>query len=326
MGKKEKEKSHKKVSIHSFRIEKRAAMQYIVVFNQSFVNYPTLSDKFWNLLDCGGVNYCNFIEYSSLMYKVVRGSWEERVQVAFNLFDTDKNGEISLDEVVVTVTEISEFICNVARGVLTMNEFNTLKLSRVERLFSGSNGKLSFKEFAKVAEFHRSLFGCSEILDMVFGRVIRKMEMDMHRDHVFGRHLQETSLGNVKDITGDMPFVPEVIASAIHYLREHNALGTPEMFRISVSRSLLESLKAELNKGITLRTYLKQLPNHGEDQFMLMASLIKTYCHELQEPAFTEEVSRKIIAVEESGCSDQQKLEYYKKVFNSLPTVCLTLI
>ena len=115
-----------------------------------------------------------------------------------------------------------------ARGVLTMNEFNRLKLSEVHRLFAGTkDGRLLFKEFAKVAEFHQSLFGCSEILDMVFGRVIRKMEMDMKRDHVFGRHLHETALGNVKDITGDMPFVPEVIASAIHYLREHNALGTP---------------------------------------------------------------------------------------------------
>ena len=56
---------------------------------------------------------------------------------------------------------------------------------------------------------------------------------------------------------------------------------------------------------------------------MLLASIIKTYCLELKEPAFTEDISRKIIAVEESGCEEKQKLEYFKKVFATLPTVCI---
>lgn len=228
----QKDKKFSVVSLNNLVLPKKAALKYIVVFNQSFVNYPSLSDRFWCLLDCGGIDYCNFLEYAKLMYKVVRGSWEDRTKVAFRLFDSSNNGYITIQEVIEVVTEISEFICNVARGLLTMQEFNSLKLSQVHNLFDGTNGRLTFEQFYEVAEFHRSLFGCSEILDMVFGRVIRKMEMDMKRDAVFGRHLQETALGNVKDITGDMPFVPEVIASAIHFLRDNVALGTPGLIFI----------------------------------------------------------------------------------------------
>ena len=61
---------------------------------------------------------------------------------------------------------------------------------------------------------------------MVFGRVIRKVEKKLKRPFVFGRYLVETALGSVKDITGEMPFVPEVIASAIDYLRSNNGLKT----------------------------------------------------------------------------------------------------
>ena len=224
---KDKDKRFSIVSLSNLVFNKASALKYIVVFNQSFENYPSLSDRFWCLLDCGGINYCNFLEYTSLMYKVVRGSWEDRVRIAFNLFDSKKTGSITVEEVKQVVTEISEFICNVARGLLSMREFNTLKLARVHNLFEGTDGNLTFEQFSEVAEFHQSLFGCSEILDMVFGRVIRKMEMDMHRNMVFGRFLQETALGNVKDITGDLPFVPEVVASAMHFLREEKALDTP---------------------------------------------------------------------------------------------------
>lgn len=86
----------------------------------------------------------------------------------------------------------------------------------------------------------------------------------------------------------------------------------------------MNRIKDELNKGVTLRSYWKQVKTPGEDDFMLLASLIKAYCHELKEPAFTEDISRKIIAVEESSSGDSQKLEYFRKVFYTLPTVSFT--
>ena len=170
--------------------------------------------------------------------------------------------------------------------------------------------------------YHQSLLGCAEILDMVFGRVIRKMEMDMKKDRVFGRYLQETALGNVKDISGDMPFVPEVIASSIYYLRKYNALNTPELFRISVANSIMTQVKLELNMGVTVKSYFQRYSNPGTDEFMLLASLIKTYCFELLEPAFTVEASRKIIEAQESIINEQEKLKIFQQIFASLPTVC----
>merc|ERR1712137_220233 len=124
---------------------------------------------------------------------------------------------------------------NVARGVLNIQEFNQLKINKVHDLFKGTDGTMNLETFSTAIIDHQTLLGCCEILDMVFGRVARKMEQKLNKDLVFGRYLQETALGNAKDITGEMPFVPEVVASAIHYLRKYNALGTPELFRISVS-------------------------------------------------------------------------------------------
>lgn len=86
---------------------------------------------------------------------------------------------------------------------------------------------------------------------------------------------------------------------------------------------MLNRIRDELNKGITLRSYWKQVTNPTEDDFMLLASLIKTFCHELKEPAFTEDGSKKIIAMEESTSEDSCKLEYFKKIFFNLPTVCI---
>lgn len=327
-SKKDKEKKkdkkdhhHHTMKLDALLLQKDIALKHIVIFNQSFVNYPSLSNRFWNLLDDDDNGAVSFVEYVTLMYKIVRGSWEDRTKVAFEFFNTSKLEYISKEDVISAVTEISEFICNVARGLLTMKEFNSLKLAQIEELFKGTGGRLDLITFSEAIESHQSILSCSEILDMVFGRVIRKMEMDMKRDRVFGRHLQETALGNVKDISGEFPFVPEVIATSIHLLRKHNALGTPELFRISMAASVINKVKEELNAGVTLKTIFQRKKTLDSDDFMLLSNLIKNYCYDLKEPAFTIDTTRKIIAVQERAVSEETKIEIFVKLFSNLPAV-----
>ena len=94
-----------------------------------------------------------------------------------------------------------------------------------------------------------------------------------------------------------------------------------ELFRISVSASLLNEVKREINRGLTLKTYFQRYQKPGSSEFMLLASLIKFYCNSLKEPAFTTKVAKKIIIVEESCIEEAKKLGYYKKIFLTLPTV-----
>lgn len=95
-----------------------------------------------------------------------------------------------------------------------------------------------------------------------------------------------------------------------------------ELFRISVSNSLLSHVQETLNQGITLRSYWSRSGKTlGSEKYHLLAVLIKTFCNELKEPAFTEDTSKKIIAVEESSAEDEKKLIYFQKVFRNLPTV-----
>merc|ERR1711862_323612 len=82
----------------------------------------------------------------------------------------------------------------------------------------------------------------------------------------------------------------------------------------------MTQVKLELNMGVTVKSYFQRYSNPGTDEFMLLASLIKTYCFELLEPAFTVEASRKIIEAQESIIDEQEKLKIFQQIFASLPT------
>lgn len=90
-----------------------------------------------------------------------------------------------------------------------------------------------------------------------------------------------------------------------------------EIFRKSVSLSLLEDARESLNKGITLRSYFtKKFTNVGDSEFFFLACLIKLYCSSLKEPIFTIELSKSWIILEEAvEPSDEKKLQYYRKTF-----------
>ena len=97
---------------------------------------------------------------------------------------------------------------------------------------------------------------------------------------------------------------------------------TLELFRKSVSLSLMEELKKQLNKGLTLRTFLQRYREPGESEFMLLACLIKHYCSALAEPVFTVEVTKQIIVAQESrNTSQEEKLLLFQRYFQLLPPV-----
>src|SRR3990167_7481333 len=98
------------------------------------------------------------------MHQITRGSYEERMKVAFNLFKGRSDGEfLTKEDVIRVVTHVSEFTCNVARGLLTMREFNGLKLSEVDLLFGKSN-RLNLQQFTAIADQHQALLGFSYFL------------------------------------------------------------------------------------------------------------------------------------------------------------------
>ena len=86
------------------------------------------------------------------------------MKVAFNLFKGRSDGEfLTKEDVIRVVTHVSEFTCNVARGLLTMREFNGLKLSEVDLLFGKSN-RLNLQQFTAIADQHQALLGFSYFL------------------------------------------------------------------------------------------------------------------------------------------------------------------
>lgn len=85
----------------------------------------------------------------------------------------------------------------------------------------------------------------------------------------------------------------------------------------------MNRIKDKLNAGLTLRSILQtekfEIP--GDNEFHILGVLIKTYCRELIEPVFTRQGARQIITIQDSSQTDQQKLELFLKVFQSLPAV-----
>ena len=214
-------------TLENCTIQKDDAINSIVVFNQNFSNYPPLAERFWNVItiDSETKTYCTFSDYVSFAYKISRGSWKDKSEVYFNFLNAKRNGTITRTSVTDAINEVGEYMSNLSCGVINYHEFYAMKKKQIDLLF-GDNFQLSLDQFEKASLKCPNVTGCCDIMEMVFGRVIKKMEMDLKKELIFGRYLQE----NTKDVTGEYMFVPEVISSAMEILKEHNALGTPGKF------------------------------------------------------------------------------------------------
>lgn len=127
--------------------------------------------------------------------------------MASRFFDLDREFLIRKRNVELLIQELAEFISCVSRGLITCQEFEALKSFSVDRLFAGTNDVLSEEQFMDRAAGNHRLVCCYEVLDMIFGRVVDQMGHDLEKEHgihrtIFGRSLQETTLGHYKDNFG----------------------------------------------------------------------------------------------------------------------------
>jgi hypothetical protein len=123
--------------------------------------------------------------------------------VAFTFFDLKGERLVRKSHMMELIVEMGEFLCCVSRGLISSFEFINLKKLQLKRFFAGiENDVMDYKQFTERAVSNHRLICCYEFLDMIFGRVVRQMEADLGVKRVFGRSLQETTLGHVKDIFG----------------------------------------------------------------------------------------------------------------------------
>lgn len=57
----------KEMSISNLQVPKEDAIKNIVVFNQSFANYPFLFDRFWAIFDPANTSFCTFTVYARVV-------------------------------------------------------------------------------------------------------------------------------------------------------------------------------------------------------------------------------------------------------------------
>jgi len=302
--------------LDGFYISRDFSVQNIIVFTVSFQNFPLLARQVWKLLVRTRTDRCTFTDYTQFLYKITRGSWEERMELAFDFFDTYDEKFVRRDQVELIITEIAEFMCCITRGLISVQEFIHLKLYQIDRLFAGVPDILTQKEFCDRAVANHRLVNCYEFLDMIFGRVIRQMECDLDKGRVFGSTLQETALGNLKDTYGDMPFVPEVVATAVRQLEKGNALKTEGIFRVSPSTDVVTQVVQWLNSGRPLATIVKT--NQQMITPELFSALIKLFQRELKQGVFPLDVATALINAHRNIPNLPNKLAEFQRIINVL--------
>ena len=196
---------------------------------------------------------------------------------------------ITKKEVEDMVKCIARYLATVARGVVTVEEIVQSKKRAIDSLFADQGAEeLRISTFVTACVQYQALWRCFDILDTLFGRVPRKMEHDLKEPRVFDRFVQEGALGNAKDVSGKFPFVPEVIASSIQYLKENDGLGVQGIFRLAPSKQSQTALLDALDKEMSLHNYVGEMAV-GKEAMVLVADVMKRYCDKVRDSVLTDD-------------------------------------
>jgi len=316
-----KERKRPLVNLEQLELSKGAALG-IEVYNQPFSNYPGLFSRFWNVVDRGQTDFCTFVAFSELLFVVARGDWEEKLRHVFSLLKRAPGDEVIRKEnVEFFVDEVGEFFSNIARGLITVQDFRLLKCSSIGTMFD-RRVTLNYENFKSIALRHQDVVSCALITDMIFGRYYRKLLKATIKDaksFIFGRSLAEGALGNGRDITGKNPFIPEVLATAFHYLQENGVHCHPELFNDPVNART--ALKKEVDKEGKYLFKMLQYQDKTLETFLEVGTFIKLYFQRLPEALFTEASATTILDKEQENITLEQKIDAYVLIFRELPHV-----
>mmetsp|Transcript_409 Transcript_409/g.1420 ORF Transcript_409/g.1420 Transcript_409/m.1420 type:complete len:473 (+) Transcript_409:56-1474(+) len=298
-------------------IPKKVAEKNMQVYNQVFANYPKLTARLWCAISDPSKPDLTFREYAEFLHAVTRGSFAAKLSLVTRFVkgeDVNKN-TVTKAEVVDMVRTIARYLATVARGVVTMEEIVQSKQRAIDALFTdlGAN-EVTVATFVTSCVEYQALWRCFDILDMLFGRVPRKMEHDLKEPRVFERFVQEGALGNAKDVSGKFPFVPEVIASSIQYLKDNDGLGAQGIFRLAPSKKEQSALLDALDKEMSLHCYMAEQPVTKESM-VLVADVMKRYCDRVRDSVLTDEA----MAAFCSAATSADPVPQLVKLFNDLP-------
>lgn len=305
-------------SLKQLLIPKKVAEKNMQVYNQVFSNYPRLTARLWSVMSDPSCPDLTFEEYANFLHAVTRGSFAQKLALVTRFVkgeDVNKN-TIQKKEVEDMVHSIARYLATVARGVVTVEEIVQSKKRAIDALFSDQGSdELRISTFVTACVEYQPLWRCFDILDTLFGRVPRKMEHDLKEPRVFDRYVQEGALGNAKDVSGKFPFVPEVIASSIQYLKENNGLGVQGIFRLAPSKQSQTALLEALDKEMSLRNYMGEMAV-GKEAMVLVADVMKRYCDKVRDSVLTDDAMAAFCEATHKG---DAALPEIIKLFNDLP-------
>ncbi|KAL3319488.1 hypothetical protein Ciccas_001855 [Cichlidogyrus casuarinus] len=125
----------------------------ITDFERIFVNFFPYGDvdlfakSLFNLFDLNHDNVIDFQEFMIALNITSKGSYQEKLEWAFNMYDKDKDGFISKQDMISVITAIYQMIGN----IIKLPDDELKPEQRVAKIFAAmdrdSDAKLDLKEF-----------------------------------------------------------------------------------------------------------------------------------------------------------------------------------
>lgn len=262
--------------------------------------------------------------------------------LAFRLFKKDV---VTRQDVNELYSEIGEFLSEAGYGITDAVEFLIIKSFAWDEIFTKTD-TLNKNSWPQYAEAYAALVAPFDVLNVVLGQDIRKMDEDLNTPRVFGQSLNKLAFGYSSDFTGTRVLVPEILLTACRFFEGVHLEDYPSMFFSTffdkfvlifyrekdlfdsrVALSMEATMRRQLNEGIPLKRILlnanKQI---NKIHFYAVGTLLKEFCDQLPRPIFGFQACGRLVETFNLNLPEDEQLKIFIGIFTEMETVRKTII
>ena len=138
--------------------------------------------KFFKTFDINQKGYLNFREYILAINMTNAGITEDKLKVAFRIFDLDRNGKLTLDEMI-----------NIVKDIFKSQKVSTTTINAYMESTKISFSKMGINEEEYLSE-EEFVTGCLQDELLLYNMILHRNYLDNGGDHYFRSALSKSNL------------------------------------------------------------------------------------------------------------------------------------